>query len=349
MKYLKPLSKTMLVMLIPTLSSLGQHARVEVSKHSAAIPKSCVAVVPANLDGAVDVPALVKEAYCKGAGDMLAEYTYLTNSVRREKDKKGKEKEETYTYEVFFPTLKSGMHTKGILVVTSHNGVPVSSAELEKERLKAAEKTEKEEEKIAGEAGAAPVAESTSTTGMLPLGTYAGMGINHESFGRKRGARVAIHTYLKWTDLALVRRETVDGRETLIFRFTPRVDAKFEDNEKYIAQLTGEIWIDVQDRIVVRLIGWPAARPLEPSSPVNASNVATNVAGNSPSVTPPAVYFEMMRLNAGIWLSRVARINGADYPKLFDGITTDGTNTNSNYIHFSTEIKDVKTTSPNNP
>ena len=50
----------------------------------------------------------------------------------------------------------------------------------------------------------------------------------------------------------------------------------------------------------------------------------------------------MMRLPEGVWLPRVIRINGADYQKLFDGITTDSTSTFSNFIRFSTEIKDVK-------
>ena len=147
MKFLKRLNNAVLLMAISALVVVAQHARVEMAKHSTAIPKVCESVVPANIDGTVDVPALVKEAYCKGAGDMLVEYTYVAHSIRREKDKKGKEKEETFTYEVFFPTLKSGMHARGILVVTSHNGVPVPPNELEKERARAADRTEKEEER----------------------------------------------------------------------------------------------------------------------------------------------------------------------------------------------------------
>jgi hypothetical protein len=51
---------------------------------------------------------------------------------------------------------------------------------------------------------------------------------------------------------------------------------------------------------------------------------------------------EMMRLPQGIWLPRMIRINGADYQKLFDGITSDSITTFSNYVRFSTEIKDVQ-------
>jgi hypothetical protein len=347
MVFLKNLSNAILLMSTSALMVVAQHARVEMAKHSTAIPKVCESVVPANIEGPVDVPALVSEAYCKGAGDMLVEYTYVTHSIRREKDKKGKEKQETFTYEVFFPTLKSGMRTKGILVVTSHNGVPVPPNELEKERARAAERTEKEEEKIALETPAPSSVRPNSSAGMLPLGMYTRTASNRESFGRKYSAKLAVHTFLKTCELTLARREQIDGRETLIFTFTPRPDAQFADNEKYIAQLTGEIWIDAKDRIVIRLAGWPANAP----ATLKASKVATNSASVKASdERPPAVYVEMMRLpQQGIWLPRVTRINGADYPTLFGGITTDSTSTYSEYIRFSTDIKDVKVGEPDKP
>ena len=163
---------------------------------------------------------------------------------------------------------------------------------------------------------------------------------DHSSFGSKGSAALAIHTFLKRCELTLVRREQHDGRETLAFNFVPRPDAQFADNEKYIAQLTGEIWIDAQDRIVTRLAGWPSlsANNANPANPPAASGER-----------PPAVYVEMTRLPEGVWLPHLVRINGADYRKLFDGITSDSTSTFSNYIRFSTEIKDVKVNTPGNP
>lgn len=68
---------------------------------------------------------------------------------------------------------------------------------------------------------------------------------------------------------------------------------------------------------------------------------------NSSTEKPPAVLVEMMRLpQQGIWLPRLTLINGAEYPTLFDGITMDSTATYSDYIRFSTEIKDVKVKTP---
>ena len=57
----------------------------------------------------------------------------------------------------------------------------------------------------------------------------------------------------------------------------------------------------------------------------------------------------MMRLREGVWLPRLIRINGLDYPALFDHIGFDSIWTYSEFIHFSTEIKDYKVNTPNKP
>ncbi|HMG76437.1 MAG TPA: hypothetical protein VK582_23380 [Pyrinomonadaceae bacterium] len=329
----------LLLTLLCSLPIFAQKASVTLGKRASRIPKACVGVVPASIEGTVDIPALLKEAYCKGAGDMMAEYSYVLNSAGRSKDKKGKVKEETTTYEVFIPTLKSGTHAKGILVATSRNGVPVPAGELEKARKEAGERLEKAEEKNARETPS-PAETNPDVKGMMPVGMYTHSATNHSSFTSKGSAALAIHTFLKTCDLTLARREQHDGRDTLVFNFAPRPDAQFVDNEKYIAQLTGEIWIDARDRIVTRLVGWPQ---LVPNS-ASATNPPAAVGER-----PPAVYVEMMRLPEGIWLPQVVRINGADYQKLFDGINTESLSTFSNYIRFSTEIKDVKVNTPNNP
>jgi hypothetical protein len=324
-----------LLALLSSLPAFAQNAQVSIGKHVSRIPKSCEGVVPASIEGTIDIPALMKEAYCKGAGDTMTEYSYVLNSVSRSKDKKGNTKEESTTYEVFIPMLKSGTHAKGILVVTSRNGVPVPADELEKARKQAGERLEKAEEKNARETPS-PAETDPSVKGMLPLGMYTHSASNRSTLTSRGSAALAIHTFLKTCEFTLARREQYDGRETLVFNFTPLPEAQFANNEKYIAQLTGEIWIDAQDRIVTRLAGWP-------SLTANTTNQAP-ASGES----PPAVYADMMRLPEGVWLPRVVRINGADYQKLFDGITSDSFSTFSNYVRFSTEIKDVKVNSPNN-
>jgi hypothetical protein len=342
------LCNLMLLMLLPALPIFAQNASVTVGKHVSRIPSACESVVPASIEGAVDIPALVKEAYCKGAGDMIADYSYVMNSLGRSKDKNGRTKQGSTTYEVFIPTLKSGTRGKGILVVTARDGVPVPAAELEKARTEAGERLEKAEEKNARESPAPPPTDS-SVKGMLPLGMYTHTTNNRSTLFKKGSAALAIHTFLKTCEFVLTRRGQHDGREILVFTFVPRPDAQFNDNEKYIAQLTGEIWIDAQDRIVTRLTGWPTLVAGTPGSTTPPPSPPSPPSPTSPGEKPPAVYVEMQRLPEGIWLPRVIRINGADYPKLFDGITTEGVSIFSNYIRFSTEIKDIKVNTPSHP
>lgn len=345
MRFSTRISTAILIGTVSVLAVVAQNARVEVSKRSAAIPKSCEGVLPASLVDPIDVQSLVKEALCKGAGDVLSDYTYVTTSSKREQDKKGRVKEESTVYEAFFPTLKSGMRARGVLVETSRNGVPVPPAELEKERQRAAERIDKEDEKNARNPPAVVEQDSTQRVGMLPLGSYMYTGINRAAFGMRRGGvTLAIRTFLKTCDLKWARREQVDGREMQIFSFKPRADAQFSENEKYISRLIGEIWIDTQDRIVTRLVGWVNTSP-------NTNQITEAPSSMTSSVEkPPAVFVEMMRLpKQGIWLPRMTRINGADYPTVFDGITTDNTSIYRDYIRFSTEIKDVKVGAPDKP
>lgn len=325
---------------------IAQNTRVEIAKNARAIPKICENVIPANIDGPIDiaaVQALAAEAICKGAGDMLGEYTYTVNSLKREKDKKGKVREESFVYEVFIPTLSSGTRTQGVLVVTSHNGVAVPPQELEMARLQAAERIEKEENRVVRAEPPKTEPNLDDVTGILPLGTYTRSSINRASFGVSTGGvTLAIPVFLKASDLTLGRRETLGGRDTLVFNFAPRAGTHFINNQKYMAQLTGEIWIDATDRIVARLVGWPAAAVAPDISNVKPSSPKTD--------QPPAVLVEMMRLpEHRIWLPHVIRINGADYQTLFDGIKTDFTSTYSNYIRFSTDVKDAEVGLPGKP
>lgn len=329
----KTLISILVVSLLTPFAS-AQNVRVDVAKRQNRIPRICEGVVPASFEAPLDVTSLIKEAACKGAGDMLVDYTYTMTDLSRRKEKEGKIREESTVYEVFIPTLKTGMRARGILLVTSRNGVPVPPEELEKERQKTADRLEKEEAKIARTEAPLPAANSDSIKGMLPLGMYASASIKREAFGiRRGGARIAIETFLATCDFTPLKRIQQDGRDVLVLQFTPRANVKFEDNEKYIAEVTGAIWIDVTDRIVTRLAGWPLGRVTDPLT----------------TLDPPAVYADLIKVREGIWLPHATRVNGLDYPKLFDHITNESAWSHSNYIRFSTEIKDVNVNPPVKP
>ena len=340
LRILKSAHTVILLALISGSNASAQDVHVQVGKSATAVPKICEQAVPASIEGQMDIPALVKEADCKGAGDMLGEYTYVMKIAKREKDSKDRIKEETTQYEVYFPTPKSGRRARGVLLVTSRNDVPVPQAELEKERLQAGERLEKEENKIARDAAPQSATNSAQTNAMLPLGMYPRMRNSRSAFGMRRGGvALDLHTLLKMSRLTLTRREQIEGRDTLVFSFTTLRDAQLADDEKYIAQLSGTIWIDAKDRIVKRLAAWP-------SSMTNGSGAQ---ASTSSVEKMPAIYLEMTRLPEGIWLPKTTRINGADYPRLFDHIPSDTTVTYSEYKRFRTETEGVELETPKGP
>ena len=320
MNFSRDLGGAVLLSMVSCFSVTAQSVKgIEGVKSKTEIPQACESIVPANLEDKVDVKALVKESDCKGSGDMSSDYTYVMESVKRERGKKGQIKEEVIVYEVFMPILPNGARGDGVLLVISRNGVPVPPQELGKERWRAGERLEKEEKRVAS----VPVSQAQTVAkvnGMLPLGSY-----ERFNFGVDK-AVVDVNTFLTNCELTLIRREQNEGREMLVFTFTPQPDAQFKDNEKYIAQLKGEIWIDVKDRIVTRLVGWQSATQLDQKA--------------------PAVYYEMIRLPRGIWLPLVARINGADYPGLFDHISYNSSVTFSEYKRFLTEVKDQRLEPP---
>lgn len=327
--------------MVATLPPAVAQVRVEAEKRATTIPKVCESVVPASVGDRVDIAGLAKEAICKGAGDMMAEYTYVMTSSSREKDKKGRvKKEETTTHEVYIPTLRGGTRAAGILLVTSRNGVPVPPDELEKERVRAGQRLEDEENKIARRSAPRTETSPDRTTGMLPLGKYPRMRIKRGLFGIG-GADVALvlQTFLERCELKLAGRDRINGRETLVFDFAPRPGVLFDNNEKYVRLLDGTVWIDAQDRIVTKLAGWPS------------SVKGTGVTDAAPPAgeRPPAVFIEMTRLPEGVWLPSVVRLNGADYPTLFDGVTSDTTLTYGEYKRFTTETKDVQLETPGTP
>jgi hypothetical protein len=316
----------------------AQSVRVGVRKLATPIPKACEGVTPADIEGRLDIAALKKEAHCKGSGDMLIEYTYVMQYTSHAKDKKGKEESETRVFEVYIPTLKSGIATRGVLIMTSRNGVPVPPEKLEKVRREAGEQLEKEENRIAREKAVPATISQQPVVGMEPLGMYTRMQINRSIFGLSRGGMTLdAHTVLEKCSLGYVGREQIDGRDNLVFTFVPDPGATFDAAEKYVAQLTGKVWIDVKDRIVTRIAGWPTSAIRSPSE-----------LKTSPAL-PPAIYFEMALLPDGNWLPRETRVIGSEYPQLFERVAYDAIVKYSDYQRFRTETKDVKIGTPKVP
>ena len=325
------------ILLMICEAARAQGIRVSVNKLPA-IPKVCEALVPADIDGHLDIPALIKEANCKGAGDMLIEYTYVMEYISHAKDRKGREQSETRVFEVYIPTLKSGTNTRGVLIMTSRNGVPVPPEKMEKVRREAGEQLEKEENRIAKQKTVEPAVHQQTIEGMKPLGMYPRMTSMGSTLGfNRRGITLDVHTVLQHSSLTYVGRENINGRENLTFNFVPYSDVKFDGFENYVARLRGKIWIDATDRIATRVAAWPT------------SALASIIGQKETKTLTPAIYVEMARLPDGNWMPHESRVMASEYPDLFDGVMSDFIVKYHDYQRFKTESKDVRIDTPKVP
>lgn len=335
----KRLALLLLPAALPASPAFAQDIRIEVGKRASVLPEECRSVSPAAVGERVDVGALVREAICRGSGDSLSEYTYVVESAKRVKLKNGRSKVWTKVYEVYLPTLRSGSSAPGVLLLTHVQGVPLAPRELTRGRALAGARLARHENEIARQPAARPEGGADIATGLPPLGVYPRLRAHPELPGRPGGATLDVRTILKTCELTPLGRRQDDGREALVFSFAPRRDAQFDADQKYIARLGGTVWIDAQDRIVTRLVGWPVG----PSAGARANQAPT--AGEE----PPAVYVEMLRTPEGVWLPRAVRLNGADYPALFDHVHYDSTITYGGHRRFKIEVDDVRMNAPARP
>ena len=114
-------------------------------------------------------------------------------------------------FEVYIPTLKSGIATRGVLIMTSRNGVPVPPEKMEKVRREAGEQLEKEENRIARQRPVQAAVSQQPIAGMKPLGMYTRMQMNRSIFGFNRGGMILMCTRY-WRRLSRLYRSRTDRR-----------------------------------------------------------------------------------------------------------------------------------------
>jgi hypothetical protein len=323
-----------LLLLTATSAVFARRLNIKVVKQSSALPKVCESVAQASLTPPLQMDALIREVVCRGAGDMISDYTYVLNASTR-KVEKGRSKETSTTYEVYFPVLKNGTAGQAVLLVTGKNGARLSDREIVKERQKAGDALEKEEKKI-GEQAESASETKPDPTAVRPVGMYPFTSVGPDSGVWGVGASVDVATFLNSCDLQMIGPVERDGRSSLLFAFKPRAGAKFDPDQQYIAQLDGRIWIDVADHVVACILAWPSSPATrDPSASLEKLNKQ-----------PPAISVEMMRLPEGVWLPKFVRINSIDHRGLFQSISSDSTLECGEYKRFLTEARDVKITTP---
>jgi hypothetical protein len=231
---------------------------------------------------------------------LLDQYTFTERHVEKQLDDRGAVKKVlTETYEVY-PSAEPG-HTYRKLV--ERDGKPLAASELEKE-------DRKHDAKLAN-------AEASG---------------EHEA--RMAALRKKEQTFLdeifRLYDFRMVGREMLEGRPTIVLSYAAREDFKpTTRGGKVLKSFAGRVWIDEQDRQLVRAEGH-----LVDTVSFGLGVLARLHKGATAS-------FTRRKVNDEIWLPSEARFAGSARVLLFKGIHLDSMSRYSDYKKFSvgTEVE----------
>jgi hypothetical protein len=276
---------------------------------------SSTAFDPPRAAEAVDVTSLLREV-SRNQDEVekrFTEYSFLQKGTAREIDSKGVIKKETVKLFEVFPLP----NRNPIMKLISENGVPLSGdraakedKRVQEEFLKAERDKDKDAQKVADQ---------------------------RAERDRKKAAQqsedddVEISQFFRHCEFVSPRRERFQDRETIVFDFRAQPGFKPSTRqESLISKLVGVVWIDPQDKQVIRL----EARLAE----------GFKMGGGLLLSLRPgaALIMEQMRMNEGIWMPRFMQINLSVKVLLFGGGDFNQTVEWSDYKHFSADVDSYK-------
>ena len=225
--------------------------------------------------------------------DALNRYTYDLLDVREDLDDKGGvKKRHSRLQEVFY--------VKGRQVgrLVSENDMPLSPDKQAKEDRKVAEKVKS-------------ILEDKAVT-------------------EKPGVRLS--QILERYDFHAAARETIDGRAAIVLDFAPRPGKRDLDGDSVLRRLTGRIWVDEEERQVVR-------------AELRNTDAVKFGLGVVAKLSSLDALLEFRKLEEGVWLPRSIRIEYAGR-KLFKGFKTRQTATFDRFRQFEVESEEKLTPKP---
>jgi hypothetical protein len=266
----------------------------------------------------LDIPMLISDSDRLGAAMhlRLPEYTYLQIRVSREFDQRGKLIEHVSAYEAY-PIKFLGRHHHVISLI-SEDGAPVSPKRLKKERQQAAKEIETAERESALQAGDAPAVGAEK---------YVAAGIGVSQAGD--GVWVGVSQFLRQCRFGAPRYDRLADRDMIALNIHSCAGDEGDPRERYLAGMSGVVWIDAADKVVARLEAWPRRAEtgrVIPSAPRDAETIV----------------YDQTRLPNGLWVPKRIRLNAIGKAALFNGTDKDMTFEFSHYQRFNTEVKDLQ-------
>ncbi|CAN5580997.1 hypothetical protein BH24ACI2_BH24ACI2_01900 [soil metagenome] len=249
-----------------------------------------------------DIPTLLKQVQANGdkIEDILENYSYTQKIISRELGKDG------ILHETGSATNQLSFY-KGYRIsrLIEKNGRPLSPAEQADEDKNVQKRVAEIEKKIAKQ--------EAKTSG-------------------DEAKRISIAETLRASNLINPRRERFRGRDVIVFDFEPNPNFDLKNAKsllKFFGKVGGAIWIDEQDKQVIRI---------ESSLFDNFKygGVLVNVKKGS------SFMFEQERVNDEIWLPSLIEINAAAKVLLFKGVNFNQIIKSDNYQKFTTEVKSSK-------
>lgn len=284
----------------------------------------------AGLDAeASDIDALIIEVARNGRAmhRRMFEYTWTSKHTTRETNKRGELTKQTVEIYETYPVR--GEFVKKLV---SKNGAPLSAEQAGREfrrvvrNLERAERQEKEKyESAVAPAQTTTVKEdATAIPAYGPTSAFHGYGGGDISF--------SISRFLRAATFHSPRPARRDGRDTIILDFRPRTDFHpAESIEMPYAKLSGRIWIDALDKVVVRLEAWPDASPASKDGD-----------GGDASHAEPSIVFQQARQPNGTWLESLVRIKTTANRDIFNRVNLDYTKEVGDFRRFDTNAGEVK-------
>ncbi|HEY9231207.1 MAG TPA: hypothetical protein VIS78_03650 [Blastocatellia bacterium] len=248
----------------------------------------------------------------------LLNYTYRLKKVRREFNDQGKAVEKQSQEFEAYPVR--GQH---ILIQLLEDGLPLPSEEITWQRRRAGERLERAEREAEQQKQAGRDATDA------PDG-YPAAGIYGRVRHRPVGISIDPSTILRSCDLTAPRLEALGERETVVFDFKARPGVALPPRRAYLAQLSGRVWIDAADKVIVRIAAWPTDGFRKTDTPQAAT------------AAEPRLVYQQTRLASGAWVPTLMRLNSGGNPALFDGLNWDVVFEFTDYKQFTTSVEDFK-------
>ena len=308
--------------------SRGVRLTLAVLLSAQAAPLSVGAAARQSAEG-FDAGALLSEV-ARNERAMLQrrlEYTWTAKVTDRKQNRRGEVTKETVNvYEVY--PVRGEFARK----LVARDGVPVSQERAEKELKQTAERLEKaaQEEQKRAEQKAPPPPPPADTQNPAGLPSF-GFSTRHRHGNGFTSSEISLSVwrFFRYAEFTSPRRERVRGRDTIVLDFRPRADFRpADESQRPYARLAGRLWIDAEEKAVVRLEAWPSDAP-------PAAGQRT-----------PAVVFEHERVAAGVWIERLGRVNTYGHKDIFNGIELDSTKEAADFRRFTADTGDDKLDAP---